>query len=61
MKATLAKLPVVDFPAPSNIGGTAPVDMTQAVPTLDPALAEKPTPAATAFKPTPTPKKPKKK
>ena len=52
MKAALAKLPVVDFPAPANIGGTDPVDMTQAVPTLDPGLAEKPTPVATAFKPT---------
>ena len=52
MKAALAKLPVVYFPAPANIGGTDPVDMTQAVPTLDPGLAEKPTPVATAFKPT---------
>jgi membrane peptidoglycan carboxypeptidase len=56
MKATLANQPVVDFPAPANIGGTDPVDMTQAVPTLDPSLAEKPTPVATAFKPTPSPK-----
>ena len=56
MKTTLAKQPIVDFPAPANIGGTDPVDMTQAVPTLDPALAEKPTPVATAFKPTPSPK-----
>ena len=61
MKAALAKLPIVDFPAPSNIGGTEPVDMTQAVPTLDPALAEKPTPVAKAYKPTPTPKVSKKK
>jgi membrane peptidoglycan carboxypeptidase len=52
MKAALAKLPIVDFPAPANIGGTDPVDMTQAVPTLDPGLAEKPTPVATAYKPT---------
>jgi hypothetical protein len=35
--------------------------MTQAVPTLDPQLAEKPTPVATAFKPTPSPKSSKKK
>jgi len=56
MKTTLAKQPIVDFPAPANIGGNEPVDMTQAVPTLDPALAEKPTPVATAFKPTPSPK-----
>jgi membrane peptidoglycan carboxypeptidase len=52
MKAALAKQPIVDFPAPANIGGTDPVDMTQAVPTLDPGLAEKPTPVATAYKPT---------
>ena len=61
MKATLAKEPIVDFPAPSHIGGVEPVDMTQAVPTLDPKLAEKPTPVATAFKPTPSPKSSKKK
>jgi membrane peptidoglycan carboxypeptidase len=60
MKTALAKLPVVDFPAPANIGGLDPVDMTQAVPTLDPALAEKPTPVATAFKPTPKTKAKKK-
>ena len=56
MKTTLANQPVVDFPAPANIGGTTPVDMTQAVPTLDPGLAEKPTPVAKAYKPTPSPK-----
>ncbi len=61
MKAALAKQPIVDFPAPSDIGGTTPVDMTQAVPTLDPALAEKPTPVASAFKPSPKPKSTKKK
>ena len=61
MKAALAKQPIVDFPAPSDIGGTVPVDMTQAVPTLDPALAEKPTPVASAFRPTPKPKSTKKK
>jgi len=60
-KAALAKEPVMDFPAPANIGGTEPMNMVNAVPTLDPSLAppisnkpfkNKPTPAAN---PTPAP------
>ncbi len=60
MKGALKGLPIVDFPAASHIGGTDPVDMTQAVPTLDPGLAEKPTSVAKPFKPTPKPQPTKK-
>ena len=44
MKNALKKVPIVDFPAPSNIGGVDPVPYESAVPTLDPALAVTPTP-----------------
>ena len=44
MKSVLKGTPVVDFPAPANIGGVDPVPMATAVPTLDPSLAVKPTP-----------------
>lgn len=38
-KEALAGEPIVDFPAPANIGGVDPTPMQNAVPTLDPALA----------------------
>lgn len=38
-KEALSGVPIVDFPAPANIGGTDPTPMQSAVPTLDPALA----------------------
>jgi len=38
--------PVEQFPAPANIGGTDPVSYTDAIPTLDPALAVTATPSA---------------
>ena len=50
VKAYLGKAPIQQFPEPSNIGGTDPVDFINAVPTMDPAL----------IPPSPTPK-PKKK
>ena len=56
-KAALKGVPVVSFPDPANIGGTEPTDFTTAVPTLDPSLAVRPTPATK--KPTPAPKKTK--
>jgi len=56
-KVALKDLPVVSFPAPANIGGTEPTDFSTAVPTLDPSLAVRPTPATK--KPTPAPKKSK--
>ena len=46
MTGALKGLPKLAFPPASNIGGSDPVDMSEAVPTLDPALAEKPTPIA---------------
>ena len=52
-KVAMKGLPVIAFPAPSNIGGTEPTDFTTAVPTLDPTLAVKPT---SGIKKTPTPK-----
>ena len=52
-KAALKGMPVVSFPAPTNIGGTEPTDMTTAVPTLDPSLAVRPSSATK--KPTPKP------
>jgi len=60
-KAAMKGMPVVSFPAPANIGGTEPTDFTTAVPTLDPSLAVKPTPATKKPTPfsTPTPKKTK--
>ena len=54
MKEALAHTPIMDFPAPANIGGSDPVPMQSAVPTLDPALARVPQPA-----PAPSPKKTK--
>ena len=51
-------MPVVSFPAPSNIGGTEPTDFSTAVPTLDPSLAVKPT---SGIKKTAAPKPTKKK
>jgi membrane peptidoglycan carboxypeptidase len=56
-KVALKGMPVVSFPDPANIGGTEPTDFATAVPTLDPSLAVRPTPATK--KPTPTPKKTK--
>jgi len=53
--AALKGLPVLDFPPPANIGGTTPVDMSTAVPTLDPALAVAPT--SPALKPAKAAKK----
>ena len=47
MTGALKGLPKLGFPPAAHIGGTTPVDMSTAVPTLDPALAEKPTPIAT--------------
>ena len=38
--------PVEQFPAPANIGGTDPVSYTDAIPTLDPALAVTATPSS---------------
>ena len=38
-KEALSGEPIVDFPAPANIGGVDPTPMQNAVPTLDPALA----------------------
>ncbi len=58
MRQALAHTPVIAFPAPANIGGVDPVPMQSAVPTLDPALAKRPTPTP---KPAPSPNKPKKK
>ena len=64
-KAAMKGMPVVSFPAPANIGGTEPTDFTQAVPTLDPSLAVRPTSATKKTTPTakaavaPTPKKTK--
>ena len=55
MKEALAHTPIMDFPPPANIGGTDPVPMQSAVPTMDPALAKvTPTP-----RPAPSPKKKK--
>jgi membrane peptidoglycan carboxypeptidase len=51
VKAYLGKAPIQQFPEPSNIGGTDPVDFVNAVPTMDPALIPP--------SPTPTPKKKK--
>jgi membrane peptidoglycan carboxypeptidase len=51
VKAYLGKAPIQQFPEPSNIGGTEPVDFINAVPQMDPALIPP--------SPTPTPKKKK--
>ena len=51
VKAYLGKAPIQQFPEPSNIGGTDPVDFVNAVPVMDPALIPP--------SPTPTPKKKK--
>ena len=51
VKAYLGKAPIQQFPEPTNIGGTDPVDFINAVPTMDPALIPP--------SPTPTPKKKK--
>ncbi len=51
VKAYLGKSPIQQFPEPSNIGGTDPVDFINAVPVMDPALIPP--------SPTPTPKKKK--
>ena len=52
-KNALENQPIMDFPAPANIGGSDPVPMQSAVPTLDPALAAtaSPKPASPAKKP----------
>ncbi len=57
-KVAMKGMPVVSFPAPSNIGGTEPTDFSTAVPTLDPSLAVKPT---SGIKKTAAPKPTKKK
>jgi membrane peptidoglycan carboxypeptidase len=44
MKNALKGQPVLPFPPAANIGGIDPVPMQNAVPTLDPALAQSPTP-----------------
>jgi hypothetical protein len=49
VKAYLGRSPVQQFPAPTNIGGSDPVDYINAIPTMDPALIPP--------SPTPTPKK----
>ena len=51
VKAYLGKAPIQEFPAPTNIGGSEPIDYINAVPTMDPALIPP--------SPTPTPKKKK--
>lgn len=64
-RAALKDEPVEQFPSPANIGGTDSVSYTDAIPTLDPALAasatpstKKPVPKYTVSKsPTPTKKK----
>jgi len=45
MKEALAHTPIMDFPAPANIGGTEPVPMQSAVPTLDPTTTSSPQPS----------------
>ena len=49
VKGYLGKAPIQDFPPATNIGGTEPVNMINAVPEMDPALIPP--------SPTPTPKK----
>ena len=49
VKAYLGNAPIQEFPAPTNIGGTDPVDYINAVPQMDPALIPP--------SPSPTPKK----
>ena len=51
VKAYLGKAPIQQFPEPTNIGGTDPIDFVNAVPVMDPALIPP--------SPTPTPKKKK--
>ncbi|MSV87930.1 MAG: penicillin-binding protein, partial [Actinobacteria bacterium] len=51
MKKALKGLPIERFPEPANVNGIEPINMVDAVPTLDPSLAI-PTPT-----PTPTPTK----
>jgi membrane peptidoglycan carboxypeptidase len=46
MKNALKGEPILPFPPAANIGGTDPVPMQNAVPTLDPSLAQSPTPIA---------------
>lgn len=58
MRRALAHTPIMSFPNPANIGGVTPVPMQSAVPTLDPALANKVTPTPT---PAPAPRITKKK
>ena len=49
VKGYLGKAPIQEFPPPSNIGGTEPINFINAVPEMDPALIPP--------SPTPTPKK----
>ncbi len=49
VRGYLGRAPIQQFPAPTGIGGTDPVDYINAVPTMDPALIPP--------SPTPTPKK----
>lgn len=56
MRQALAHVPVVDFPPAANIGGTDPVPMQSAVPTLNPKLARSASPNP---KPAPSPKRKK--
>ncbi len=56
MRQALAHVPIIDFPPAANIGGTDPVPMQSAVPTLNPALARS---AAPTPRPAPSPKRKK--
>jgi membrane peptidoglycan carboxypeptidase len=44
MKTVMKNLPIINFPPAANIGGTDAIPFDQVVPTLDPALANIPTP-----------------
>ena len=55
-KNALKGEPIIQFPPAAHVGGTDPVSEVDAVPTLDPSLAQTPTPVATRWKPTPSPK-----
>ena len=50
VKAYLGKAPIQQFPEPTNIGGTEPVDFVNAVPEMDPSLIPTPTPTPTKKK-----------
>ncbi|CAB4340339.1 unannotated protein [freshwater metagenome] len=50
VKAYLGKAPIQQFPEPTNIGGTEPIDFVNAVPEMDPSLIPTPTPTPTKKK-----------